>query len=186
MPDESASTRGRWLFWLVGVVLLLAIFAVACYPYPEPHALWPQAAVLGLIVIFAGSLAIALRRFWIPYSPSTESTALWEEIRARRSLDDDEFYQVYYQGSGIPKELPTRLRAILSQVGFPVGRLLPSDNLALLEEDIDFAEVLWEVGESFSVEIGPDEYPKFDGTLDNLVRELHARTKRTVPLDEFL
>lgn len=184
MSADPARSRRRCLFWLFETAVLLASFAVVRVAPGESYAVWPQVSLVGLILAFTCPLAVVLGKYW-DFSPSSESAALWEQVRARTALGDDQFYEDYYTGSGIPKEIPSRLRTILSDVGFPVARLIPSDNLALLDEDLDFGDVLWRVGSRFPVQIARKEYALFDGTLDNLVREVHARTKRVVVRDEF-
>ena len=44
-----------------------------------------------------------------PLIPSAEERANWKRLKERELLDDDAFYERFYAGTGIPKEIPLRL-----------------------------------------------------------------------------
>jgi len=49
-----------------------------------------------------------------PLFPTKEERAKWREMRQRPTLSDDEFYECFYAGTGIPKEIPIRLKPFAS------------------------------------------------------------------------
>jgi hypothetical protein len=52
---------------------------------------------------------------------------------------------------------------------------VPADNLQLLDDELDLGDVLHRAGKHFGVKFTKADYPKVDGTLDNLIRLVHAK-----------
>jgi hypothetical protein len=94
--------------------------------------------------------------------------------KCRESITDDEFAIRHYTGTGIPPEIAIRVRGILhAKLGLP--NLVPSDNLAAILPDVDFAEIVDEVSEEFGVRVLPEEMRKMDGTVDSVIRAITKR-----------
>jgi len=107
-----------------------------------------------------------------PLFPSSEQKAFHRNLRQRPALDDDAFYDRFYSGSGIAKEIVIRIRKELKRaLGLNLGGVRPDDNVALAYDDIDFADVLWRLSRTFDVHIPQDAcWDEIDGTFDSLVR----------------
>ena len=183
-PDERLRKR-RWRLFLAIEVALLLI-AIALFPgaaAPIRRTDWFFAASCIVIGWLAFTLPIAVLYLvghppiitLAPLLPSAEVTAFWRELAARPVLSDAEFYARFYAGSGIPKDMPARVRRFLVEQFDPiVGRAVPADSLLVLTEGLEYAELLLEVGEEFELHFGRDNAPKV-GTLDDLIRLVHAR-----------
>jgi hypothetical protein len=90
-------------------------------------------------------------------------------------LTDGEFYGRFYAGSGVPREVVARVRGSLEGFEWLADRLVPSDYLPWLDDDLDLADVLYRLGREFGVRFTKVDYPALDGTVDNLIRLIHAR-----------
>jgi hypothetical protein len=90
-------------------------------------------------------------------------------------LSDDEFYYRFYDRSGLPKDIPARIRRCLSHVEALADRFVPCDHLELMDDELDLVFVLEAVGEEFGVRFTKEDYPLVDGTLDNLVQLVYTR-----------
>ncbi|HEY2253879.1 MAG TPA: hypothetical protein VGH74_22545 [Planctomycetaceae bacterium] len=107
------------------------------------------------------------------------------QLQQRAKLNDDEFYEAFYAETGIPKHIPIRLRTLLQKniMGDDLSALHPNDNLALIYDGLDFADVLYRVGKEFELTI-PLTVCKsklhadgeIDGTFDSVVRYLNRAT----------
>lgn len=124
------------------------------------------------------------------FADGSSERAYAEELTRRRPLDDVEFYDTFYGGTGIPSEIPVRLRRLLGRIiGDDLRGLWPEDNIAAIYEGLDFADVLYRVEREFDLRIPltvvhfspPSETPRscpadqLNGTFDSLVRYLAAR-----------
>lgn len=113
------------------------------------------------------------------------------ELARRPHLSDVEFYDTFYGGTGIPSEIPVRLRGLLARItGDDLRGLWPDDNIAAIYDGLDFADVLYRVEREFGLKIpltvvffipaskSPRSCPtdRIDGTFDSLVRYLSARS----------
>jgi len=116
-----------------------------------------------------------------------------EETRRRPRLDDDAFYEQFYAGTGIPKDIPVRVRIIFeSIVGLDRRVFRPGDNIFLNHEELDLAELIWRLEREFKMKVdietafkGPIGHKgkmtlcrgEIDGSFDSVVRYL-ARVRR--------
>jgi len=115
-----------------------------------------------------------------PCDESASERAYSERLRQRAKLNDDEFYETFYAGTGIGKGIPVRLRTLYEKIiGEDLSALHPEDNQALIYEGLDFADVLHRVEREFNVTIpssarksGTPETGEIDGTFDSVVRYL--------------
>lgn len=117
------------------------------------------------------------------YSASEREYA--ETLRRRPRLTESEFYDAFYAETGIPRAIPARLRKLLeSIIGDDLAALQPEDNIAMIYDGLDFADVLYRVEREFHLRIPltvfrpPSDTPgafqtdPIDGTFDSLVRYL--------------
>ncbi len=111
---------------------------------------------------------------------SEAERAYAEQLRRRARLSDDEFYEKFYSATGIPKDIPARLRKLYQTImGYDFSALRPEDNFALIYDWLDFADVLYRVEKEFKVTIPPTtwkseprENGEINGTFDSVVRYL--------------
>ena len=119
--------------------------------------------------------------------------AYFEQARQRPRLDDDAFYEQFYAGTGIPKDIPVRLRIVFANmVGVAPRTIRPEDNCLLIHEELDLAELIWGLEREFKMKVdietafeGPIGHKgkttlcrgEIDGSFDSVVRYL-ARVRR--------
>jgi acyl carrier protein len=96
-----------------------------------------------------------------------------QALQRRPLLDDRAFYERFYAQTGIPEDIPIRLRQVYAeQFGRAWGKVYPRDNVVEIFDDLDLAELLCEVEDEFGVSF-PDEVGRnMDGTFDAIVRYL--------------
>ncbi len=175
---------------------LAAPFAIAAVAAPSLILIWRSrvhsldwlAGVLGAVLIFDLPVCVLILiarpdgLSLVPLTRSPEEKALRRALRDRAQLSDDEFYVAFYSQSGIPKEVPGRMRAMLQRfLGLPLAGLHPTDNIGTAFADLDFAEVLYRTEKEFDMKIPRADWTQFDGTFDSLVRyvvESRGRTGR--------
>jgi hypothetical protein len=102
-------------------------------------------------------------------------------MRQRPEIIDKEFYQRFYGDSGIPEDIPLRLRGVYAeQLG--INRLLPHDKATDFDEELDFGELLFDVAAEFSIDFSEEEVTELAevGTFDAVVRCVASKplTKR--------
>jgi hypothetical protein len=191
VPPDDNTVRRRWRIFLAveGVLLLLAVgvtWAISACPL----ALWVAVPISLLWVWLVYTLPVAALYLvgrppvmtLAPLLPSAESRAFRRELRGRPVFSDDEFYARFYAGSGIPRDVPARLRRVLVEFLPLSERAVPNDRLWLLDDELDFADVLHRVGQEFGLRFTRADYPEVDGTLANLVQLVHARRGSGRPL----
>ncbi len=95
------------------------------------------------------------------------------EMMSRPQLDDQAFYEACYGGSGIPEDIPGRVRKLyVEQLGDCWEGVRPGDNVCEAYPDLDLAELLHEIEDEFGVKIPPEDMKKLDGTFDGIVQYL--------------
>jgi hypothetical protein len=137
-----------------------------------------------LSIILGGRFVWSLAPLW-----SEREHRYYDELRDRPALDDEEFFKRFYSAAGIPKDIPIRLRRLYQDIiGCDLSAMQPHDNLALIFDALDFADVLYRVEREFEVKIPltvcsePPQYKhwpfigsQIDGTFDSVVRYLAHR-----------
>jgi len=112
----------------------------------------------------------------------------YETERARRpQLGDAAFYDKFYGGTEVPRDIPIRHRRLLESIlGENLSTLWPGDNIAAIYDGLDFADVIYRIEPEFKVRIPLAENLKppltcregvasqgtIDGTFDSVVRHL--------------
>jgi hypothetical protein len=123
--------------------------------------------IIGIIVVMAG-IALAV---WLSF----RSERMYRrELAERGSLNGDEFYKQYYADSGIPEDVPGRLRPIYSRF-FDIedGKLRPHDRPPEMN-DLDTVDLVREIEAEFQIAISDKDAEQIDGSFDSIVRYLAA------------
>jgi acyl carrier protein len=93
------------------------------------------------------------------------------ELAGRPELDDQAFYEAHYGGSGIPEDIPVRIRKVyVEQLGDCWKGVRPGDNACQAYPDLDFAELLYEIEDEFGIKIPNEVLETMGGTFDGVVR----------------
>jgi acyl carrier protein len=94
-----------------------------------------------------------------------------KELADRPRLDDQAFYEAHYGSSGIPEDIPIRVRKVfVEQLGDCWKGVRPDDNVCESDPDLDLAELLYEIEDEFGIKIPDEEMRKMDGSFDSIVR----------------
>lgn len=118
-----------------------------------------------------------------PLLPFREERAKWAEMRQRPMLSDDEFYKRFYADSGVVRQIPIRLRLVYAtQLG--MDRVLPGDKAIEFDSELDLADLLAVVEETFNVKLSDEETLKLDGSFDSIVRLVASKQTRSLPAVE--
>jgi acyl carrier protein len=104
-----------------------------------------------------------------PFFPSREQRAKWAEMRQRPGLSDDEFYERFYAGTGIAREIPLRLRRVYDGA-LGTDRVWPADKAHEFDDDLDLADLFFVVEKEFKVKVNKEEALKLDHSFDSIVR----------------
>ena len=104
---------------------------------------------------------------------------LGAKMSERPVLDDAAFFDTYYASSGIPADIPIRTRMIIAeQLGKSWRGIRPADNIPQMDEEFDFADVMFEIAEEFGIRISLEDIQLLDGTFDSAVRYVASRRSR--------
>jgi acyl carrier protein len=96
---------------------------------------------------------------------------LEQELKGRPQLEDQALYEARYGGSGIPEDIPLRVRKVyVEQLGDCWKGVLPDDNACEAYPDLDLAELLYDIEDEFGIKIPDEEMQKMNGTFDAIVR----------------
>jgi hypothetical protein len=175
--DEAQERRN--LFYLVLEGLLLTAAVAGCAGLTVLHVFW--LAIIVIVLLAWQLVALPASFLYLIGKPlvTSESPKFRRRLRKLPALSEDEFYDQYYRRTEIPKDTVVRLRRCLIEEFDPlVEHAIPSDCLALLDDEIDFADVLWRVGRELNIRFVRADFKNIDGTFDNLIRETHRRLSR--------
>lgn len=100
---------------------------------------------------------------------SSEERARWRRLRQRPTLADEAFIERFYAGSGIPPDIPLRLRRIYADE-LAMDNLWPEDKAVEFYPDLDLVELLYEVEEEFGVKFPSQAIRHLGGSFDSVVR----------------
>lgn len=108
------------------------------------------------------------------------SSRFERELVSRPQLDHQAFYEAHYGDSGIPKDIPIRVRKVyVEQLGDCWKGVRPDDNVCDAIPDLDLAELLYEIEDEFEIKIPYEEMQRMDGTLDAIVRYVASQRRPT-------
>jgi hypothetical protein len=113
-----------------------------------------------------------------PLIPSAEERANWKRFTQRELLDDEAFFQRFYAGTGISKEIPLRLRRLYTKE-LLIDRVWPEDKTVEFDWELDFGDVLDRVEREFGVRFTKDEVEQIDGSFDSIVRLVAKKLEQT-------
>jgi hypothetical protein len=184
LADEAAQKHHYRLFITVeSILLVIAVLgcAGALSHVVGEWAKWPLTAlwmwhIVAIPICFLYLIGKPVVMTLSPLIPSAESRKFWRQLNERPPLKDEEFYARYYEGSGIPRDIPARLRRSLLDLDPLLDRAIPTDFLYLLDDELDFADVLYLIEREFDLRFTETDHKRLDGTLDNLIRLIHSRT----------
>jgi hypothetical protein len=181
--DAPKKRRYRVFFATEAFLLLLTMLLCAGVFAFRPHGTW-IACVLATFGMWH-IVAIPICFFYLigkpivitlsPLVPSAESRAFKRQLQGRSDLSNQEFYTQFYHDSGIPADVPAWVRRSLWELDPLVERASPSDLLYLLDDELDWGDVLDIVGYEFGIRFANTDKEWLNGTLDNLIRLVHER-----------
>ena len=106
--------------------------------------------------------------------------AFERELKGRRELDDDAFFETFYGTTDIPRCIPIRLRRIyVDELGALWSKVTPRDNLELVYDDIDLDDLVEEIRQEFAVPFPLKELVLLDGSFDSVVKYLAEKVKNS-------
>jgi hypothetical protein len=185
--SAEATRRRRYRLFITaeGVLLLITILACAGMLRAHVNATWATVLFSALCVWHIVTIPICFLYLigrpvvmtLVPLVDSAESQAFRKELRERAALSDAEFYARYYEGSGIPSDIPARVRRTLYSLDSLFEGAIPTDHLCLLYDELDFLDVVKEIEQEFKLRLTKADWATVGvGTLDNLIRVVHRRS----------
>jgi hypothetical protein len=183
-------TKGQMIAALAIAVVCGAVVAWLCYAQPASgrHELFGAQVQTLLVVVLAIVLVVDVPiccmiligkppiMTLLPLIPSAEERTHWKRLKERPLLDDDAFYERFYAGTGIPKEIPLRLRTLYAEQ-LLMDAVWPEDKAVEFDWELDFGDLLGMVEAVFSVRFTEEDITHIDGSFDSVVR-LVAIAKR--------
>jgi hypothetical protein len=101
---------------------------------------------------------------------SPSSLAYEQDLLSRDALDDEAFFDVYYAGTGVPKDIPLRVRKVLREAYGPLmDRAHPDDGPFRLEDELDPYDIMKWIGKEAGVRLSRDDCLESDGSFDSIV-----------------
>lgn len=194
--DEASITirRRRLIVALSPFLIALPTLIVVVLLYrsllPE-KVIGTPTAIFGGILIFDLIVCLFVLVEWLwtgeppelslsPLIRTREEREFRRDLRERRQLNDEQFYDVFYAHWGIPPHVPGQLRQELEAgMGFNFAGLWPCDNLVEADGEPDWADVFYRMERVFKVPIPRERWGEFDGTFDSLLKLIVARTDQT-------
>jgi hypothetical protein len=184
---DEAAHRQRYRLFLSLEGALLVVSGLACpliFHGMNGWAQWPLFSLLYTLVLWH-LVAIPICIFYLlgnpivmslsPLIPSAASMDLVRQLGERQALKDDEFYKLFYDDAGIPRDIPVRVRRCLAHTFPMMDRVWPTDLLYLLDDELDFADVLYVLGREFGIHFTRADYGSVDGTLGHLILMVDVR-----------
>ncbi len=191
MDEKPAMTKGQRIAALAIAVICGTILAWLWYAHPQFGGFKRGGMTLidWLVVILILILLIDLPTCFMilighppvmtlsPLIPSAEERACWKRLRERPLLDDDAFYERFYAGTGIPKEVPIRLRRRYAK-GLLMDKVWPEDKAAEFDWEVDFADVLGMAENEFGVKFTEADIGVIDRSFDSIVRVVAKKLRQ--------
>jgi hypothetical protein len=181
----------RWRFFLVVEGVLIVGFMTGTFLVFSRHY---NAKAFVLMIIAVGTwLFFSLPICFLyligrppiitlaPLLPSADSRAFKRALRARPEFRDDEFYARFYHGTGVPKDIPIRLRRSLLSISPILQHVYPADYLLTIEDELDVVDLVRLIEDEFGVRFSIADVRRSEGTFDGFVRVLQAKSQREPP-----
>ena len=116
-----------------------------------------------------------IRKLLRLFTTTASERAYFDTCAERPVLSDTDFHQRFYADSEVTPETCEGVRRVLCEQ-LRMCNTLPDDNVARIFDDVDVAEICFEIGEEFGVRF-TDEMTTIDGTVDSLIRTTHQLTQ---------
>jgi hypothetical protein len=182
-PAVDGARKRRWRLFLAGesVLLLLTILGFVWFWTPPAPPTWAPRVLIYLclwhcialpkcfLYLIGKPVVISLA----PLFTSPESILFRRQLRQRSALGDEEYYARFYEGSGMPKDIPARLRKSLLKHDKLFDRVYPAEFLPLVDDDLDFGDIVFVIEREFGFRFPKKDIKLIDGTLDNLILLVH-------------
>lgn len=183
--QEDSAVRRWWrVFLLVECALLLAwvVGAWVTFTSPISQLLVTFWSVLGSWLCFSLPVAVLYLlgcplMMSLSFGPSPQERAYQRKVGARPALTGEEFYARFYEGSGIPPDIPARVRDCLAYLDILIERAYPSDVIGHAYDDLDWYDVVFRIEKAFRFQFTEEDYALFTGTLGNLIDLVHVRLR---------
>ena len=120
---------------------------------PVPAGVFCAPLVIALPVFVMAIAGHPVVMSLAPLFPSAESRHLRRNPAAPK-LDDHAFYEAFYRDSNIPRSIPIVLRHELEEaLGMDLSGLHPADNIALVDDELDFGDVVYRIERVLRIKI---------------------------------
>lgn len=183
---QVADTLGFWTLLGLAAGAVTGIVAIVLGLNTGPIDEGILVALLGVVLVFDLPVCLFLLWDWASSGKVPEvplGRLLWQlfpladiydertfqhTLSAREDLTGDEFYQRYYQGTGVPQAVVLRLLAIYSTFfALPSTKLRPDDWPPAIAE-LDMEPLVVEIEKEFG--IPHSQWHNVDGSFDSVVR----------------
>lgn len=117
----------------------------------------------GLLAI----VAIASVAAWISFWPERKFR---KELSQREPIDDATFFREFYSASGIPEDIPRRLKPLFCEF-FQIepGKLRPADRPPEIVE-LDTVDLIRDIEKEFVLSISDKDAEQINGSFDSIVQ----------------
>ncbi|HEV3237537.1 MAG TPA: hypothetical protein VGZ25_11145 [Gemmataceae bacterium] len=184
-PPEVIKRRYRIFLAVESVVVLI-------FPAFTYIALATQSVIAALIITALGMwLVITLPIAFLyligkpivfslaPLFDSAEARAYRRELKQRPLLDDDAFAEQFYADRPLEQEIAIRLRKLcMSNIDPLLVRVQPKDLFYLAFEEMDVADLIFEVEKEFGLAFAPEDIEPLVGTFDWLLGAVKKAAER--------
>jgi hypothetical protein len=111
-------------------------------------------------------LAVVAVGIWIFHPDARRARAYAAELRERPAVSNHELFQSHFGGSGVPYDVPGRVRRIFAEeLGYPAEKLLPDDDFMFLLNELDAGPLIEALEREFSVTLTHEETERTAPTI---------------------
>jgi len=152
-PPPSDASRRVWIALIplfAAVVAGVILVALGSRPPPTPQAADWAFGASGVFLVFDVPVCVFVLAKWflngeppdlfaeLGIAQPREMRELFRQLKTRPKLDDDAFYETYFAGTSIPKNVPIKLRDALDETYDRDFRgVHPTDKVVFVEFDLD-------------------------------------------------
>jgi len=191
---SGSDNRRVWIALIPFFIALLALVGAIVLWFSRPLASDVSPGVLSaLFTVFIFDLTVCVYvlvkwlRTGVPpdllselMMTTTKGREFHRKLRSQPKLDEDEFYEAFYSRSGVPKQLVGQLRRLLESVfGYDLAGLHPCDNLAYVDDEMDFAVVFDRIDRDLKLKLTRDAFRNMECTFDSLLRVILQNSAAT-------
>jgi hypothetical protein len=144
----------------------------------------------GLLLLGLAGLAIVALLLYLAwrFDPARRARRQFDdEISRREPLTDEQYCERFFAQSGVPRDIPIRLRALYAKhVRFPAALILPSDELTHLACDsFDVMDLVLDIEREFGVRLTNEELATLDGSMNSVIACLLAKGVHNQPVAPY-